>query len=79
MCKKKKKKRDIVPREKKDLEYYMEHFKETCDHKNCGLPLVAHAFRPKSQSKQMALYAHCENKGNCPRAMMEICFIEKFI
>lgn len=81
---KKKKQRKVVaistlPRDNRDLEYYMANFTETCDHKTCGLPLVVHAFRPKSHAKSMAVYAHCNNKGACPRAMMEICFIEKFV
>lgn len=79
MSKKRKKKSIVAPRENRDLFWYMEHFDEYCDNPKCNSKLVVHIHRPKSKTKKEAVYAHCENKGVCPRAMLEICFIEKFI
>ena len=77
--KKKKNNTVLVPKEQRDLGYYMANFKETCDHKSCGQPLVVHAYRPKSNHRREIVYAHCENRGKCPRAMLEIAFIEYYL
>lgn len=80
MGKKKRKNNTVlVPKEQRDLSYYMENFKETCDHKSCGQPLVVHAYRPKTKMRREVVYAHCENKGKCPKSMMEIAFIEHYL
>jgi hypothetical protein len=88
MSKKKKRNKKIVKvkvdYEKKDLNYFIEHFHEVCEHPKCQQKLVVHGYRSRSKNKREILYAHCENKGvdtgfHCPREMMEIAFIEKFI
>lgn len=75
MCKKKKKKPDNLNQIRKDLDYYVANLNETCD--RCGQPLTVHGFRRKTHQKRQAVYAACHNKElPCPRAGLEICFMQ---
>lgn len=79
---KKKKKRVPIIRQSRDLDYFLQNFKETCD--KCGETLQAHAYRSRSKSKSEAVYASCLNTttfkgGRCPRYGLEICFIERIV
>ena len=53
------------------LEWYTEHFKETCE--RCHNTLAVHAFRRKSHIKRKIIYCHCENKL-CGKFNREIAF-----
>lgn len=73
---KKKRQKPVVLFKKRSLDEVMANFKVTCS--RCNEPLIIHGYRQKSHNSKEMIYAHCENKGVCPRNNMEVCFIERF-
>lgn len=83
MCRKHKKRKEVVLFKKRSFDEVIANFKVACSNPKCQAPLVIHGWRQKSHNQKEMIYAHCENSGNadtmrCSKYMQEICFIERF-
>ena len=64
------KKRRPFPSQEKNLDWYMEHWKEYCE--VCKEELIVHSYRRGNIKWREAVYSHCENKS-CRNQMMVVC------